>query len=62
MAEQGVRDPRELLAPFVERLLSLRAKARGAGDFATSDEIRDGLVTAGIEVRDTGDGVEWVVT
>jgi len=61
LAEEGVRDPREILAPHVEQLLSLRARARGAGDFATSDEIRDGLVAAGIEVRDTGGGVEWVV-
>jgi cyanophycinase-like exopeptidase len=61
LAEEGVRDPREILAPHVEQLLSLRAKARSAGDFATSDEIRDGLVAAGIEVRDTGGGVEWVV-
>jgi cysteinyl-tRNA synthetase len=26
-----------------------------------SDALRDGLDAAGIEVRDTADGVEWVI-
>ena len=58
-AEAGVRDPRDVLAPFVDALLDLRAKARSAGDYAASDEIRDQLVAAGVEVRDTTEGVEW---
>ena len=55
----GARDPREVLAPFVELLLEVRAAARTAKDFATSDTIRDGLVAAGVEVRDTAMGAEW---
>jgi cyanophycinase-like exopeptidase len=59
LATVGARDPRQAVAPFVEALLALRAKARRAKDFATSDEIRDSLTAAGIEVRDTPDGVQW---
>lgn len=62
LAERGLRDPRKRLAPFVEALLDLRAKARLAGDYAASDEIRDQLVAAGVEVRDTAEGVEWNAT
>jgi cyanophycinase-like exopeptidase len=59
VAVVGARDPRRAVAPFVELLLGLRAAARTAKDFATSDAIRDGLVAAGIEVRDTAGGAEW---
>jgi len=59
LAEAGARDPRAVLGPFVEMLLELRAKARTAGDYAASDRIRDRLAAAGIEVRDTANGVTW---
>jgi cyanophycinase-like exopeptidase len=52
-------DPRGQVAPVVELLLELRASARATGDFATSDLVRDRLAAAGIEVRDTPDGVDW---
>lgn len=51
--------PRELLAPIVSVVLEARARARSTKDFAMSDLLRDGLLAAGIEVRDTPDGVEW---
>ncbi len=59
LAATGARDPRAVLAPFVEALLQLRAQARAAKDFATSDRIRDQLTDAGVEVRDTPDGALW---
>jgi len=59
LARDGVKDPREGVAPFVEELLALRTAAREAGDYAASDRIRDRLVAAGIEVRDTPTGAEW---
>ena len=59
LATVGARDPRESAAPLVEALLALRAKARSTKDFATSDEIRDRLTAAGVQVRDTPAGVEW---
>lgn len=45
---------------IVESLLEVRQKARAAKDFATSDAIRDGLASVGINVEDTPDGARWV--
>jgi cyanophycinase-like exopeptidase len=59
LAEAGATDPRTVVGPFVDALLQLRAQARAARDFATSDRVRDQLVAAGVEVRDTPDGVAW---
>jgi len=59
LAVEGARDPRAAVAPFVDALVALRLRARDAKDWATSDAIRDGLVAAGIEIRDTRDGTEW---
>jgi cyanophycinase-like exopeptidase len=59
LAQGGARDPREVLGPYVSLLLDLRAKARTDRDFATSDEIRDRLTAAGVEVRDTPAGPKW---
>lgn len=57
--QAGLHDHRELVAPLVEELLALRASARADRDFALGDRIRDRLQGAGIEVRDTADGVDW---
>ena len=43
----------------VDMVLALRAKAKAAKDWATSDQIRDELAAAGFEVKDTKDGVTW---
>ena len=43
----------------VDMVLELRAKAKAAKDWATSDQIRDALTQAGFEVKDTKDGVTW---
>ena len=59
LAATGAADPRTVVGPFVDALLDLRASARTARDFATSDRVRDALVAAGVEVRDTPDGVAW---
>jgi hypothetical protein len=59
LAVTGARDPRAVVAPFVETLLDVRAAAREADDFATADTIRGELAAAGIEVRDTPGGAEW---
>jgi cyanophycinase-like exopeptidase len=59
LAVKGAADPRTVVGPFVDALLELRARARAARDFATSDRVRDCLVEAGIEVRDTPTGVAW---
>jgi len=43
----------------VDMVLDLRAKAKAAKDWATSDKIRDDLAAAGFEVKDTKDGTTW---
>ncbi len=60
-ATEGVRDVREVLGPVVEAALQARSVARAEKAFAVSDALRDGLAAAGVEVRDTPDGAEWVV-
>jgi cyanophycinase-like exopeptidase len=47
------------LAPLVEALLDVRRQARDRRDFDTSDRVRNQLVEAGVEVRDTPTGMEW---
>ena len=59
LARVGARDPRTAVEPFVAALLAVRARARDGHDFATSDEVRDRLAAAGVEVRDTPDGPTW---
>ncbi len=58
-ARAATRSSREVLAPLVELALDLRAAARRDRNFAAADLVRDRLHRAGIEVRDTPDGVEW---
>ena len=61
IAINGLRDPRAVVAPFVDGLLAVRASVRGEKRFDLSDLVRDQLLAAGVEVRDTKDGVEWVL-
>ena len=49
------------MGPFVEALLDARRQARAERRFADADSLRDRLVDAGVEVRDTADGTEWVL-
>ncbi len=49
----------EAFGKVVDMVLELRAKAKEAKDWATSDRIRDTLAQDGFEVKDTKDGVTW---
>ncbi len=60
-AATGLADPRDARAALVELILELRANARAEKRWSDSDAIRDGLVAAGIEVRDSANGVDWVL-
>ena len=59
LAAQGAKDPAEVVGPFVRALLAVRDAARKKQDFATSDLVRDHLVRAGVEVRDSADDTTW---
>ena len=59
VARSGTADPRDTLGPFVEALLAARDRARADRRWNEADEIRDRLVAAGVEVRDTPDGTSW---
>ena len=49
----------EAFGRVVDMVLELRAKAKAAKDWATSDHIRDELAALGFEVKDTKDGATW---
>ena len=58
-ATGGLRDPRDVIGPFVQVLLDLRAQVRSDKRFDLSDIIRDRLAELNIEVRDTPEGAQW---
>lgn len=58
----GLQDPRDVVAPYVEAMLAVRATVRAEKRYDLSDVIRDAFIALGIEVRDTPNGVEWVLS
>jgi cyanophycinase-like exopeptidase len=58
-AVEGVRDPRERLAPLVDAVLAAREKARADRRWEEADALRDSLLEAGVEVRDEPGGTTW---
>jgi hypothetical protein len=61
LARDGAADPRDRVAPIVERVLSVRKDLRASGHYDVADQLRDALVDAGVEIRDTPEGTEWEV-
>jgi hypothetical protein len=59
LARSGAADPKDLMAPVVDGILALRVQMRAAGEYALADRLRDALIDAGIEVRDTPEGSVW---
>lgn len=54
----------DALKPFeeaVDLLLEIRAEAKAAKNWATSDLIRNKLTEFGFNIKDTKDGVEWTL-
>ena len=49
----------ELLDEEIEKLIEERQAARKAKNFARADEIRDELLSKGIILKDTREGVHW---
>ncbi|MGH3932860.1 MAG: CysS/YqeB C-terminal domain-containing protein, partial [Pseudonocardiaceae bacterium] len=62
LAAVGLRDPAELIAPFVDTLVEFRDRARAQRSWSLADELRERLTTAGITVRDTPTGTVWDFT
>ena len=60
-AAAGLVDRRDIVAPYVEALLTLRRTARADKRWADADDIRDTVVAAGIEIRDHTGGTDWSV-
>jgi len=59
LARLGARDPRALVAPFVDAILAQRRAARAERRFGDADALRDSLLHLGVEVKDTPDGTDW---
>jgi cysteinyl-tRNA synthetase len=51
----------DALTKVIELLIDMRAKAKANKDFATSDEIRNKLTEAGIQIKDGKEGVAWSI-
>jgi hypothetical protein len=58
-AQDGLGDPRERLAPAVDRLITLRSALRDDGSYQAADAIRDALGAAGLQLHDGVDGTDW---
>lgn len=58
-ARRGRRDPRDLIAGYIEVALEGREALRSEGRWEEADRIRDRLAQLGVEVRDQPEGVEW---
>ncbi|MGZ3883002.1 MAG: cysteine--tRNA ligase [Bacteroidia bacterium] len=58
-AEEESGKSNEALEKVMQLVLDLRAKAKANKDFATSDEIRNKLTVAGIQVKDGKEGASW---
>ena len=60
-AEEENTKTLSVLGKVVELVLNLRAKAKADKNFALSDEIRNKLAEAGVEVKDRKDGSSWKI-
>ena len=57
LSEETEIDP-ELLE-YINQQIEKRAEAKKAKDFATADAIRNELLSRGVEIKDTREGVKW---
>lgn len=58
-SEESNSGNNETLEKLVETLIEIRKTAKANKDWATADAVRDKFKEAGIEIKDTAEGVEW---
>jgi cysteinyl-tRNA synthetase len=49
------------LDTLIQTMITQRADARAAKDWAAADRIRDAIAAAGIALEDTADGTHWAL-
>jgi len=59
--EEGNEKTDNALNKVMDLILEIRAQAKVGRDFKLSDEIRDKLLAAGIQVKDTKEGSSWKI-
>jgi cysteinyl-tRNA synthetase len=57
--EQAATGDDSALDGLVQEFIRMRAAAKAAKDYATSDRIRDQLAALGITIMDTKEGTTW---
>ena len=60
LAEEAASGSDEIDGKAIDAWIEERQAAKKGKDFATADAIRDKLLAAGVELRDTPQGVEWI--
>jgi cysteinyl-tRNA synthetase len=58
--EKSAANNDELVNNLMELVIKIREEAKAKKDFATSDEIRNGLAKTKISIKDTKEGVVWL--
>jgi cysteinyl-tRNA synthetase len=59
LEEKSDAKTNDTLNKIIALVLDIRAKAKTGRDFQLSDEIRDKLIEAGIQIKDTKEGSTW---
>ena len=59
--EKGTDNNNEKLEGLVKMLIGMRNEARANKDFAMSDQIRDQLITLGIQLKDGKEGTTFSI-
>jgi len=59
LPENDPQTDNQVISNLMNIILDLRREARTNKDWATSDRLRDALVQAGINIKDTKDGATW---
>jgi cysteinyl-tRNA synthetase len=60
-AQRQTQPKDELVGELLDLLIDLRGQARKKKDFATADQIRDGLSDMGVSLEDRKDGTHWQI-